>query len=292
MHRTRKKVGIFFGMAPVAPAMTLLGTGEKQQRRLTLTQLIRRRYSMKVLSLVNYVIIACTISLCPNQTMAWHDATHMAVAKAAGIDNYADMAKEKAGEIEAGNHYNNTPKGVEITPEMVLGQFSDYNKPGDADGHIYGAIVASVNDYLIKGSGSKYARYSLGYAAHYLGDLSMPFHNIAFNDFNKANHTANDGIVEITGTKDETTDAKVARLAGEIQKRMSKIPLPQLSTDINSFCKEIAIHISAIANKASALGYAMQEANPQRTSLTEEEVYSQLAQSAQLLKAVYMATMK
>jgi hypothetical protein len=38
MHRTRKKVGIFFGMAPVAPAMTLLGTGEKQQRRLTLIQ--------------------------------------------------------------------------------------------------------------------------------------------------------------------------------------------------------------------------------------------------------------
>jgi hypothetical protein len=253
---------------------------------------------MRVLSLVSYVVIACTISLCPNQTMAWHDATHMAVAKAAGIDNYAylavgaDMAKEKAGEIEDGNHYNNTPNGVKITPEMVLGQFNDYNKPGDADGHLYGAIVASINDYLIIASGSKYALYHLGYAAHYLGDLSMPFHNIAYDDFNKVNHSTNDGIVEITGPKDETTDAKVARLAGEIQKRMSKLPPLHLSTDIKSFYKELAIHVAAIANKASALGYAMQEANPQRTRLTEEEVYSQLAQSAQLLKAVYMTTMK
>ena len=253
---------------------------------------------MKVLPLVNYAVIACAISLCSNHTMAWHDATHMAVAKAAGIDNYAylavgaDMAKEKAGDIEAGNHYHNNPRGVEITPGMVLGQFSDYNKPGDAVGHLYGAIVASVNDYIIKGSGGKYALYTLGYAAHYIGDLSMPFHNMTFNDFNKTNHTANDGIVEITGPRDETTDEKVARLAGEIQKRMSKLPPIQLSTNINSFYKEMAVHIAAIANRASALGYAMQEANPQRTTLTEEEVYLQLAQSAQLLKAVYMATIK
>jgi len=230
--------------------------------------------------------------------MAWHDATHMAVAKAAGLDNYfhltvgADMAKEKAGEIEAGNHYNNTPKGVKITPGMVLDQVSDYNKPGDTDGHLYGAIVASINDYLIMGSDSKYALYHLGYAAHYIGDLSMPFHNIAFNAFNEANHYTNDGVVEITGPEDETTDAKVARLAGEIQKRMSKLSPLQLSTDIRGFYKELAVHIADIANKASALGYAIQETNPPRTPLDKEEVYTLLAQSAQLLKAVYAATTK
>jgi len=52
------------------------------------------------------------------------------------------------------------------------------------------------------------------------------------------------------------------------------------------------VHIADIANKASALGYAIQETNPPRTPLDKEEVYTLLAQSAQLLKAVYAATTK
>ena len=111
------------------------------------------------------------------------------------------MAKEKAGQIEVQNHYNNTPRGVRVTSEMVLAQVSDYNKPGDTDGHLYGAIIAALNDYLLKGSKGKYAMYPLGYAMHYLGDLSMPFHNIAYDDFNKSNHAANDGIIEIWNTE-------------------------------------------------------------------------------------------
>lgn len=244
------------------------------------------------------VIFASTISLSSTQTMAWHDATHMAVAKAAGLDDYAylavgaDMAKEKAGEIETGNHYSNTLRGVTVTPAMVFAQVRDYNKPGDADGHLYGAIVASVNDYILRGSSGKYARYPIGYAAHYLGDLSMPFHNIAYDTFNKANHADNDGIVEMTGPKDESTDAKGARLAEEIRKRMKKLPAIQLSPDIKGFYKDLAIQIAAIATRASALGYAMEDANPPRTRLTEEEAYTQLAQSAQLLQAVAAAIMK
>jgi hypothetical protein len=120
----------------------------------------------------------------------------------------------------------------------------------------------------------------------------MPFHNINYDSFNKENHSANDGIVGSTGPLDETTDAKVARLAGEIQKRMRILPSLRLSTDIRIFYKELAGHIAAIANKASALGYAMEEANPPRTRLTQEEAYSQLAQSAWLLKAVHAAITK
>jgi hypothetical protein len=220
------------------------------------------------------------------------------VVKAAGLDNYvylavgADMAKEKAGKIEAENHYNNTPRCVTISPEMVLAQVDDYNKPGDADGHLYGAIIAALNDYMLRGASGKYALYPLGYAAHYLGDLSMPFHNIAYDSFNKMNHTANDGIVEINSPRDESTDAKVARLAAEIQKRMKNLPAIQLSTDVKGFNKELAMQIAAIANNASALGYAMEDANPQRTRLTEDEAYLQLAQSAQLLHAVAVAIIK
>jgi hypothetical protein len=254
--------------------------------------------------LVTIATLACITSPHPNQAMAWHDATHMAVAKAAGLDNYAylavgaDMAKEKAGELEGLNHYYNTPKGVVITPAMVLDQFKkynkprDYNNPEDAKGHLYGAIVASINDYIIRESGGKYALYPLGYAMHYIGDLSMPFHNIAYDQFNMANHSANDGIVEITGPADEATDVKVARLAGEIRKRMNELPPLELSKNVNNFYKELAFNIAEIANKSAEIGYSMRDANPQMTRMTEDEAYKRLAYSARLLKAVYKATMK
>jgi len=253
---------------------------------------------MRISPLVTYLVITSAVALSATQSMAWHDATHMAVVKAAGLDDYAylavvaDMAKEKAGEIETGNHYSNIQRGVTVTPALVLAQVRDYNKPGDADGHLYGAIVASVNDYILRGSSGKYARYPFGYAAHYIGDLSMPFHNIAYDTFNKTNHAANDGIVEITGSKDESTDAKVSRLAAGIRKRMRELPAIQLATDVKGFYKDLAVQIAAIANNASALAYSMEDAHPPRARLTEDEAYLQLAQSARLLQAVAAVIIK
>lgn len=253
---------------------------------------------MKILPLLICLPMAIATPLHADNAMAWNDATHMAVAKAAGLGDYAylavgaDIAKEKAGEIETGNHFNNTPKGTVVTPEMVLSQFTDYNRPGDVDGHLYGAILAAIDDYTAKVSDSKYALYPFGYAMHYIGDLSMPFHNIAYESFNKSNHSVNDGAVEITGPKNEPTDAKVARLAAEIQRRMSRVPPFHLATDDRNFYRNVAIHISDIANKSSALGYAMADASPQRTLLTEEEAYTQLALSAQLLKATSEAILR
>ena len=225
-------------------------------------------------------LVTCTIALAllvASPVLAWHDATHMAVMKAAGLDNYSylavgpDMAKGKAGDSENRNHYNN---------------------PGDVDGHLYGAIIAAFNAYLQRTSDGKYARYPLGYAAHYLGDLSMPFHSIVYNEFNKKNHAVNDGIVEVTGPRTEPTYVKVGRLAAEIQERMALLPplqLPSAKTDLVAFNQALAKEIAAIANRAAAIGYAMQEADPPRTRLTEEEAYGQLAQSARLLEAAYAA---
>lgn len=245
---------------------------------------------------LNFIMVLTLAGTSP--AVAWHDATHMAVMKAAGLDNYAylavgpDIAKEKAGDVEIKNHYNNRPQGVEITPAMVLAQVNDYNHPDDADGHLCGAIIAAFNDYLKKTPDGKYSLYPLGYAGHYLGDLSMPFHHLAYNAFNKENHAANDGIVEVTGPKTEPTYVKVGRLAAEIQERMALLPplqLPAAQTDRSAFNQALAKEIAVIANRAAAIGYAMQAAKPPRTRLTEAEVYGQLAQSAQLLKAAYAA---
>ena len=241
------------------------------------------------------LVLALLIS---SPALAWHDATHMAVMAAAGLDNYAylavgpDMAKEKAGRVEIRNHYNNTSKRVKITPAMVLAQVGDYNNKKDADGHLYGAIIAAFHEYQKRTPDGKNARYHLGYAAHYLGDLSMPLHHIVNNAFNKANHAAIDGTVEVTGPPAEPTSVKVARLAAEIQKRMALLPplqLPAAKTDRRAFNQALAQEIAAIANRAKAIGYAMQAAKPPRTRLTEEEAYVQLAQSARLLQAAYAA---
>lgn len=242
------------------------------------------------------LVISLLIS---SPALAWHDATHMAVMAAAGLDNYAylavgpDMAKVKAGRVEIRNHYNNTPKGVKITAAMVLAQVGDYNNKRDADGHLYGAIIAAFNEYQKRTPDEgKNARYHLGYAAHYLGDLSMPLHHIVNNAFNKANHAAIDGTVEFTGPPAEPTSVKVDRLAAEIRKRMALLPplqLPAAKTERSAFNQALAKEIAVIANRAKAIGYAMQEAKPPRTRLTEEEAYVQLAQSAQLLEAAYAA---
>jgi len=239
--------------------------------------------------------LALSLCIC-SPALAWHDATHMAIFKAAGLDNYAylavgpDMAKEKSGGYEDGNHYRDNAKGVIVTATMVLDQVRDYNCRCNDEGHLYGAIIAALNQYQERKSRDKQARYPLGFAGHYIGDLSMPLHNVDYNDFNKAWHSANDGAVE--GDENEPTDSKVARIAAGIREKMNRLPPYRFSAakdDPAKFNHELAKKIAEIANRAIALGYAMQEANPQRTVMSSEEAYGQLAESAALLKAAFAA---
>jgi hypothetical protein len=239
-------------------------------------------------------LLLFTLSSTPCQ--AWHDATHMAVVEAAGLHNYAylavgaDMAKEKSGGYEDGNHYRNNVKGVTVTPDMVLDQVRDYNCRCSDEGHLYGAIVAALGQYQDRKSDGKYSRYPLGFAAHYIGDLSQPLHNTEYNLFNKTFHSANDGVVE--GRDDEPVGARVARIARQIEKRMKELPplqLPAAKEGMVKFNQALAKEIAEIANSSIALANAMQEANPQRTRMTEDEAYRRLALSARLLKAAFAA---
>ena len=63
-----------------------------------------------------------------------------------------DMIKEKMGDREGHNHYVNNPRGTVITSEMVLAQVEKYNQV-DNHGHLYGAIIASVRDYMKRRQG-------------------------------------------------------------------------------------------------------------------------------------------
>lgn len=131
----------------------------------------------------------------------WHDETHLAVAKAAGYNKWynavgADIAKIKAGSTEPYNHYFDNDSDIEVTPEIVLSQVNKYNNREDKEGHLYGAIIASLREYKKTVEAGKYPEYHIAFCAHYAGDLSQPLHNIPYDDFNKTHHVINDGLVE------------------------------------------------------------------------------------------------
>ena len=135
----------------------------------------------------------------PSTSSAWFDETHLAIAKVAGYQKWfnaagPDVAKLKMGDKEGHNHFVNNPRGTVVTPEMILAQVERYNQK-DPDGHLYGAIVASVRDYIEAKKRGRYAEYHLAYCAHYIGDLSQPLHSILYSDYNKRNHGKTDGVI-------------------------------------------------------------------------------------------------
>jgi hypothetical protein len=108
----------------------------------------------------------------------------------------------------------------------------------------------------------------LAFAAHYIGDLSQPLHNISYDGFNKTHHNDNDGIVE----------NEVLNNCAEIEKHMYNITLRP-----DHFEDDLAKEIARIANISRQLGLKLRAEN---RNMTKEEAYIQLGHSASLLKAV------
>jgi len=176
----------------------------------------------------------------------WHDETHIAIAKATGYKKWynaagADMLKIKAGYTERLNHYTNT----------------------DIIGHLYGAIIASVRDYLKEKQRGKYGEYHLAFCAHYIGDLSQPLHNTLYNFYSRKNHKTIDGIIN-----DEVLD------------NIDKIKIYPIKIESEN---DLAIEIARIANLSIEKGYQIQDG---KRLLTKEEAYEQISHSASLFRAI------
>lgn len=206
----------------------------------------------------------------PASSWAWHDETHMAIAKVADYRKWynaagPDITKIKAGDIEMKNHYVNNPPGTVVSPEAVLDQVALYNHPGDKKGHLYGAILASIRELKTNSLKGKYAEYHLAFCAHYVGDLSMPLHNTMYNDFNQRHHATIDGTID-----DEVLD-NLSRIA--------VIPVEIQSED------DVAREIARIANQSIKLGYELEKDG---RLLSREEAYLQVSHSASLLRGILM----
>ncbi len=206
------------------------------------------------------------------QAWAWHDKTHLSIAEAAGFELWysaaaPDVAKSKSEfrPIEEKNHYFNNSAQKEVDEAMVLDQVARYNKAGDEEGHLYGAIIGAVRAYKAESAAGKYAEYPLVFCAHYIGDLSMPLHNTEYDDFNKKRHTVNDGIIE----------GSVRTNIGYIQRNIRQITIDSES--------DLAREIAKVANAARKLGAKIRKEN---RDMTQDEAYTQVIQSSSLLRAV------
>jgi hypothetical protein len=214
------------------------------------------------------VLIIVVILTLPGAALAWQDETHLAVAKAAGYYKWynaagPDIAKIKAGDRENFNHYANNAPNTSVTPVTVAFQANHYNDPTDETGHLYGAIMASLRDYKSTKARGKYAEHHMAYCAHYVGDLSMPLHNIFHDELNRKRHEAMEGIVE-----------------SEVLNNLDRIKIyPIVIKSEDDLMREIA----RIANLSMKLGYRLEKEN---RMLSKEEAYVQLGHSASLLKAI------
>ncbi len=221
-------------------------------------------------SIILSVSCLCLFLLSSHPASGWHDRAHLAVARAAGYVSWynaagPDMAKMKFGPTEGTNHWCNNSAGVEVTPSFILDQVKQYNKASDLEGHLYGAIIASIRAYVQDQEVGKYAGYHMAFCAHYIGDLSMPLHNVPYDAFNETRHNANDGTVELGALNN----------IGLIRKNMYSIVI----RDEPDLAREIA----RIANIARRLASKLREEN---RDMTQDEAYAELSHSASLLRAV------
>ena len=154
-----------------------------------------------------------------------------------------------------------------ITSEMVLAQVEKYNQI-DNHGHLYGAIIASVRDYIREKKKGKYGEYHLSFCAHYVADLSQLLHSIEYNSFNRNYHKDIDGIVN-----------------NEIWGNLERIKIYPINIKSEA---DLTKEIARIANYSMTLGYKLED---EGRLLTKDEAYQQLSQSASLFKAIleYMA---
>lgn len=219
-----------------------------------------------------FYLVAAFFLTAGSNLSAWHDNTHIAIGLKAAYDKAyllpaPDIAKLKAGEMESYNHWYNAELKETISVEMIKNQISLYNFSAKkyGKGHLYGAIIASLRDYLAlspfhKG---KYGYYHLVFVGHYIGDLSMPFHNIVFSGYAKYHHAVNDAILD-----------------EEVLQNLDKIQLYEIIIKNET---DLMLEIAKIANLSKKLGYELQE---QQRNMTRQEAYNQIAHSASLMKAV------
>ncbi len=209
---------------------------------------------------------------------SWSDRGHLAVAKAAGYDEWynavaADILVVRLGRTERRNHDAAIERQKPITEALVLEQ-AEKMKNHSNEGRVYGAIIASIEEYERGYRNKDVDRdYYLALAVHYIGDLSAPLHNIAYDGFNAAHHAANDALLD-RELKDDSCVVKT----GRIGEKMYEITIAP-----ERWKADLAKEVARIAVLSRQLGLTLEAEN---RDMTKEEAYVQAGHSASLLRAI------
>ncbi len=229
-------------------------------------------------SKLSLFVVMC-LSVLSSPSHAWSDRGHLAVAKAAGYDEWynavaADILAARLGRAERRNHDAAIERRKPITGAQVLEQAEKAKKPSNGEGVLYGAIIASIEEYERGYRDKNVDRdYSFSLAAHYIGDLSAPLHNIAYDDFNAAHHAANDNLLDR-----ELADAGCVVKTGQIEEKMYEITITP-----EHWKADLAKEVARIAVLSRQLGLTLKAEN---RDMTREEAYTQMGHSASLLRAI------
>lgn len=213
-------------------------------------------------------LLVLAIGALPSMGWAWHDETHLAIARAAGYAKWfnaagADMLKIKAGDIENKNHFVSNPPGTLVSAQMVLEQVERYDRSDHPQGHLYGAIIAVLRQYRATTRTGKYAEYHLAFCAHYVGDLSQPLHNTLYNGYNQRYHEDTDGVIN-----------------AEVLDHPSLIRIYPIAVGSEA---DLAREVARIATLSLQLGYRLER---EGRMLSRIEAYEQISHSASLLRAI------
>lgn len=216
---------------------------------------------MKILRQIILLVTVFTVSF-HGLSYAWMDKTHIAIGQAAGFDSYYDLAAPDVAKIRASeegpNHYfDNEANGV-VTVNAIKKQIEDTDH---SHGHLYGAIIENLRKYIELKRAGKFADYYMVYVGHYIGDLSMPLHNINQTPWGWKHHLQIDGTLE-----------------KDIDYKRIKVDMYSLKTEDDVMAK-----IAEIANASIQVADRIQG---NENVLTEDEVYDRIGKSASLFRAV------
>ncbi len=227
---------------------------------------------------LSFFVLTCLFVL-SSPASAWSDHTHLAIARAAGYDEWynavaADILAVRLGRAERRNHDAAIDRRKSITGELVLEQADKVKNPSTGEGLLYGAIIASIEEYERGYRNRDVDRdYYLALAVHYIGDLSAPLHNIAYDGFNAAHHAANDALLD-RELKDDSCVVKT----GKIGEKMYEITIAP-----ERWKADLAKEVARIAVLSRQLGLTLEAEN---RDMTKEEAYVQAGHSASLLRAI------
>ncbi len=257
-----------------------------------------------VRNLRRLVLVALLTLALSTQAWGWSAMTHYFIALEAGISFpesacFPDLSKNDNNNLLGPFHWHNAAPQTVVTPDYIdrfkirggyylkktdLEQEPIYVKAPHPAGVLYYRIC-ELYKKLTRAYGWQYDYYITN-IAHYVADLSQPLHNFPYGEdpASDGNRYAEMGAwAKRNHGKFDSAFDRYLPLTADKQEKLRRLVAPPAvgsSDDLKRGICTIANSSIALANKCYS----------ENRKMTEEEVFTQVARSISLLKAVKAST--